>query len=129
MNEENRSLADEIQAQINALGSLVIGSPEHTEAVETLVKLYKLKLEEDRLVMERLEKDADRENDRNFKKAQMAEAVKDRWFRLGTAGAELLLPLIFYGIWMALGFEFERDGTFTSQTFRNLFSRFRPTKK
>jgi hypothetical protein len=45
------------------------------------------------------------------------------------AAAELVLPLMFYGVWMRRGFKFEQDGTFTSQTFRGLFSRFRPTKK
>ena len=59
----------------------------------------------------------------------MAESVKDRYFRLGMAAAELVLPLMFYGVWMRRGFKFEQDGTFTSQTFRGLFSRFRPTKK
>lgn len=51
------------------------------------------------------------------------------YFRFGMAAAELVLPLMFYGVWMRRGFKFEQDGTFTSQTFRGLFSRFRPTKK
>lgn len=123
MGEENRSLLEEeIKAEIKRLGSLESGSQEHTTAVDSLTKLYKLKLEEDKNTY-------DREIDQESKTAQMAESVKDRYFRFGMAAAELVLPLMFYGVWMRRGFKFEQDGTFTSQTFRGLFSRFRPTKK
>ena len=130
MGEENRSLLEEeIKAEIKRLGSLESGSHEHTTAVDSLTKLYKLKLEEDKNTYERLDKIENREIDQESKAAQMAESVKDRYFRFGMAAAELVLPLMFYGIWMRRGFKFEQDGTFTSQTFRGLFSRFRPTKK
>lgn len=130
MGEENRSLLEEeIRAEIKRLGSLESGSQEHTIAVDSLTKLYKLKLEEDKNTYERLDKIENREIDQESKTAQMAESVKDRYFRFGMAAAELVLPLMFYGVWMRRGFKFEQDGTFTSQTFRGLFSRFRPTKK
>lgn len=130
MGEENRSLLEEeIKAEIKLLGSLESGSQEHTTAVDSLTKLYKLKLEEDKNTYERLDKIENREIDQESKTAQMAESVKDRYFRFGMAAAELVLPLMFYGVWMKRGFKFEQDGTFTSQTFRGLFSRFRPTKK
>lgn len=130
MGEENRSLLEEeIKAEIKRLGSLEFGSHEHTTAVDSLTKLYKLKLEEDKNAYERLDKIENREIDQESKTAQMAESVKDRYFRFGMAAAELVLPLMFYGVWMRRGFKFEQDGTFTSQTFRGLFSRFRPTKK
>lgn len=130
MGEENRSLLEEeIKAEIKRLGSLKSGGQEHTTAVDSLTKLYKLKLEEDKNTYERLDKIENREIDQESKTAQMAESVKDRYFRFGMAAAELVLPLMFYGVWMRRGFKFEQDGTFTSQTFRGLFSRFRPTKK
>lgn len=130
MGEENRSLLEEeIKAEIKRLGSLESGSQEHTTVVDSLTKLYKLKLEEDKNTYERLDKIENREIDQESKTAQMAESVKDRYFRFGMAAAELVLPLMFYGVWMRRGFKFEQDGTFTSQTFRGLFSRFRPTKK
>ncbi len=130
MGEENRSLLEEeIKAEIKRLGSLESGSQEHITAVDSLTKLYKLKLEEDKNTYERLDKIENREIDQESKTAQMAESVKDRYFRFGMAAAELVLPLMFYGVWMKRGFKFEQDGTFTSQTFRGLFSRFRPTKK
>lgn len=130
MGEENRSLLEEeIRTEIKRLGSLESGSEEHSSAVDSLTKLYKLKLEEDRNATEHLEKAGSREIDQDFKAAQLAESIKDRYFRVGIAAAELVLPLMFYSVWMRRGFKFETEGTFTSQTFRGLFSRFKPTKK
>ena len=59
---------------------------------------------------------------------QLREQKIDRYVRIAVAGAELVLPLMFYGIWMRRGFKFEESGVYSSTTFRNLFSRFRPTK-
>ena len=122
-------LEEEIKSEIENLSSLESGSQEHATAVDSLTKLYKLKLEEDKSSMEYLDKIENREIDQESKTAQMEESVKDRYFRFGMAAAELVLPLMFYGIWMRRGFKYDQDGTFTSQTFRGLFSRFRPTKK
>ena len=132
MDEEIRIrslLEEEIRTEFKNLEFLEIGSQEYSSAVDVLVKLYKLKIEEDVNAIELLEKNENQKKDREFKTAQLAETIKDRYFRVGIAGAELVLPLIFYGIWMRQGFRFEKEGVFTSQTFRNLFSRFRPTKK
>lgn len=55
MGEENRSLLEEeIKAEIKRLGSLESGSQEHTTAVDSLTKLYKLKLEEDLMLILRM---------------------------------------------------------------------------
>nr|DAU70723.1 MAG TPA: hypothetical protein [Caudoviricetes sp.] len=130
MGEENRNLLEEeIRTEIENLAHLKSGSQEYIAAVDCLTKLYKLKIEEDKNAAEQIEKFESREIEQNFKAAQLEESVKDRYFRIGTAVVELVLPLAFYGVWMRRGFEFEKEGTFTSQTFRGLFSRFRPTKK
>ena len=93
MGEENRSLLEEeIKAEIKRLGSLESGSQEHTTAVDSLTKLYKLKLEEDKNTYERLDKIENREIDQESKTAQMAESVKDRYFRFGSG--RCLAPLV-----------------------------------
>lgn len=49
MGEENRSLLEEeIRTEIKRLSTLDSGTQEHTTAVDSLTKLYKLKLEEDK---------------------------------------------------------------------------------
>lgn len=147
-------LNEEIAAEIQAISSLDSGSEEKSKAIEDLAKLYRLRIEEtkseldaeDKRSRRTLENEASvRENeikksqldeqikadvqDEQYKRSQLDEQVKDRYFRLGIAAAELLIPLMFYGIWMRKGFKFEETGTYTSTTFRGLFNRFRPTKK
>lgn len=155
MNENIKSLLDEeIVSEIEELGSLTPGSNEHTAVIDSLVKLYKLRIEEtknemdfeeksERRKMEEEQYDADLEmkkhqigetesadyDDRRLKEEQLKEQIKDRYFRLGVEAAGIILPLMFYAIWMNKGFKFEETGTFTSTTFRGLFNRFRPTKK
>ena len=121
--EEIRNLLDEeIKAEIEALSSLTFGSKEHLTATENLATLYKLRVDETKTALDFEEKSENRKND-------LAEQVKDRYFKLGIAAAELVLPLMFYAVWMHRGFKFEESGTYTSTTFRGLFNRFRPTKK
>lgn len=133
MDENSRELLEEeIKSQIQNLSSMPNGTEEKTQAIDNLVKLYKLKLDETKIEMEHDEKEfeaTDRSLEHDLKKNQFDEQIKDRYFRLGIAAAELLIPLIFYGIWMRKGFKFEETGAYTSTTFRNLFNRFRPTKK
>ena len=112
MDEEIRNLlGEEIKTEIRNLSTLEAGSKEKSTAIEDLAKLYRLRIEETK-------------NEWDFN-----EKVKDRYFRLGVEAAAIILPLIFYGIWMRRGFKFEETGTFTSTTFRSLFNRFRPTFK
>ena len=147
-------LNEEIAAEIQATSSLDSGSEEKSKAIEDLAKLYRLRIEEtkseldaeDKRSRRTLESEANvRENeikksqldeqikadvqDEQYKRSQLDEQVKDRYFELGIAAAELLIPIMFYGIWMRKGFKFEETGTYTSTTFRGLFNRFRPTKK
>ena len=147
-------LNEEIAAEIQAISSLDSGSEKKSKAIEDLAKLYRLRIEEtkseldaeDKRSRRTLESEANvRENeikksqldeqikadvqDEQYKRSQLDEQVKDRYFKLGIAAAELLIPIMFYGIWMRKGFKFEETGTYTSTTFRGLFNRFRPTKK
>ena len=119
LNRTTKDLLDEeIRQEIDELSNLEIGSDKYTAAVESLAKLYKLRIDEMK-----------NDNDKEDEKCRIQEEIKDRFFKFGIAAAEIVLPLIFYGIWMRRGLEFEKNGTFTSQVFRGLFSRFRPTKK
>lgn len=129
-------LSEEIAAQIQALSELDSGSKEKSAAVDDLTKLYKLRIEENKSVWDADEKynrrmmdNESSTDEKSFKERQIAEQVKDRYFRVGIAAAELLIPLMCYGVWMNKGFKFEETGTYTSSTFKGLINRFRPTKK
>lgn len=122
-------LDEEIVTQVKSLSACEPGSQEYAQLLKTVGELHRLKIEDERDEFERSEKRESREHDRRFKEAQLRESIIDRYCRIGVAAAELVLPLMFYGVWMKRGFEFEKDGTFTSQTFRSLFNQFRPKKK
>lgn len=129
-------LSGEISREIQALSGLNAGSKEKSTAIDDLTKLYKLRIEEskndweyDEKYNRRVMEEEAGTRDEEMKRTQLSEQIKDRYFRLGIAAAELMIPLMFYGIWMKKGFKFEETGTYTSTTFRGLFNRFRPTKK
>lgn len=133
MNEKLENLLEEeIESEINNLGCLSPGSEEHSNAVESLTKLYKLKIEEtqnERDHIEKCKEMAVAESEHRLKVSQLAEQVRDRYFRVGVEAAGIVLPLVFYAVWMRKGFKFEETGTFTSTTFRGLIQKFKPTKK
>ena len=47
---------------------------------------------------------------------------------LGVQAAGIILPIIFYGSWVNKGLEFEKEGTFTSTTFKGLISKLKIMK-
>ena len=131
-NEIKERLEDVIQIHVDYLKGLNPSSDEYANATNALNTLYKLKLEEDKLDMSYQEdvlKEKQIDIDKELKEKELDEQKKGRLIQLGLAVGNLALPLMFYNKWMKAGFKFETDGTFTSQTFKNLFSRFRPTGK
>lgn len=152
---EIKSLLDGvIERKIEEVDSASSGSEDETKAIQNLATLHKLRIEEIKVQTEADEKRTRREMDDDYHKAELAlkereldgkdadrtreEAAQklqardqmiDRCVRTGVAVGELVLPLVFYGIWMNRGFKFEETGAFTSTTFKNLLNRFKPTKK
>ena len=103
---------------------------------EVELKGRQLKLDEERVKEElRLKKkqyeidEAKYYNEKTNREDDKKDELKDRIFKWSIGIAELMLPMMFYAIWMKRGFEFERTGTYTSTTFRGLFNNFKPVKK
>ena len=152
---EIKSLLDEvIEAEIAYVGSLSPEDEKKSKAIQHLADLHKLRIDEIKaktdadekrlrramdskqhraeLTLKERQADGDeaaRANEEKLKQHQFNDQVIDRYVRIGVATAELVLPLVFYGVWMKRGLKFEETGTFTSQTFKNLFNRFKPTRK
>ena len=63
-----------------------------------------------------------------------AEEIKnkfDKILSIGKLGIDLfgvVGPLLLYNSWMKKGFEFEKTGMITSQTFRGLIGKFKPSR-
>ena len=152
---EIKSLLDEvIEAEIAYVGSLSPEDEKKSKAIQHLADLHKLRIDEIKaktdadekrlrramdskqhraeLTLKERQADGDeaaRANEEQFKQHQLNDQVLDRYVKIGVSTAELVLPLVFYGVWMKRGLKFEETGTFTSQTFKNLFNRFKPTRK
>ena len=118
-------LNSQIEEEFIKLDSLADGSEEQTRVSNNLTQLYKLRLEEMKIASEA---DA-RITDIQHKDKQLKEQKTDRIFRTVIETVGVAAPLGFYAFWMRKGFKFEETGTFTSTTFKGLFSRFKPTKK
>lgn len=130
MNDETKGLLEEtIKEEINNLTTLKSGSEEKSTAIDDIAKLYKLKIDESKVVNDAQEKEIQRITENSLRAQQLTEQTKERYFRFGAEAAGIILPLIFYATWMRKGFKFEESGTFTSTTFRGLFQKFKPTKK
>ena len=130
MNDEIRAkLDEEIMDQLSVLSDMDVGSDKRKTAVDDLVKLYRLRIEETKNDRDFIEGVNAREREEQFKKEQIVDQVKERKFRFGMAAAELLITLIFYASMFYSGLDLEKEGTCTSNMLRNLISRFKPTKK
>lgn len=126
--EIDELLDEEIRNEIEGLSDFESGSEEKLKAIKGIAELYKLKIDEYRASAEAIDKEERRKSEDSLKSVELDDNKKDRLIKMCLAGAELVLPLIFYAVWMRRGLKFEETGTFTSTTFRGLFNRFRPTK-
>lgn len=127
MRENEGLLEYVIKEELQNLTTLEAGE-EKSSAIDDLVKLYKLKIEEDKNQNDLMEKVDARENEVLLKEKQLNQEKKNGFLKLGLEAAGIILPLAFYAAWMTKGFKFEETGTYTSTTFRNLFGGFKPKK-
>lgn len=111
MDEKKRTLDDEIQDIILSMENFGPATEEYAKMAQNLETLYRLKLEE--------EKTNSDKKDSLTKKEVVGYILE---------GAGIILPLVFYGIWMRKGFKFEETGCYTSKTFGNLQHFFKPKK-
>lgn len=136
MDELRKKLENEIANEIENLEDLELGSEEHAVAVESVAKLYKLKLEDDRNEKEAEKNKAEFEEVKKqnevmklAEEAKLKDAKIDRYFRVGTAVGVVVLELAAYGHWYKKGLKFEETGTLTSPTMKGVISKFNPFKK
>ena len=144
MDKITKMLDDRIEKQIEGINELDLASLEQGNAIDDLVKLYKLRIEESKNDADIIEKrearlmeldekiisrNMESEREALSKKLLASEQTRDRYVKIGVASAEIILPLVFYAAWMNKGFQFEETGAFTSTTFKGLIGKFKPTKK
>lgn len=123
-NTIREKLEREIESELEKMAEMDDGSEEKRRASEHLRNLYQLLLEE----KQRDEASANHLKEEEVEDAHQKQLLIERIIGHVVTLAGAVLPLVFYGRWMNKGLEFEKTGTFTSQTFKGLISRFKTTK-
>ena len=125
MNKEIIELMEsEIVTLIKELSMHEPGSKEYDDITKAIDPLYATLNKEKSLMLEEVKMEKDLELQENVNKDnKLLTAVK-----CGIDIAGIVLPLAFYGVWMNRGLEFEKEGSFTSTTFKGLLGKFKPTK-
>ena len=125
MNKEIIELMEsEIVTLIKELSMHDPGSKEYDDITKAIDSLYATLNKEKSLMLEEVKMEKDLELQENVNKDnKLLTAVK-----CGIDIAGIVLPLAFYGVWMNRGLEFEKEGSFTSTTFKGLLGKFKPTK-
>jgi CRISPR/Cas system CMR subunit Cmr4 (Cas7 group RAMP superfamily) len=105
MKDEIKGMLDrEIQSQLQELSLCDPGDEDYKAKADAIEQLYKLRLEEKKLV----------------------EARSDRKGKVVGEAIGVALPVACYVVGMVLGFRFEEKGSISSLTFRNVLSWFKP---
>ena len=125
MNKEIIELMEsEIITLIKELSMHHPGTKEYDDITKAIDALYATLNKEKSLMLEEVKIENDLGLQQNVNKdTKILSAIK-----CGIDIAGIVLPLAFYGVWMNRGLEFEKEGSFTSATFKGLFGKFKPTK-
>lgn len=132
MNKEIIELMErEIITLIKELSMHQPGTKEFDDITKAIDALYTTLNKEKSLMLEEVKIEKDSES--KFRDLELQQNVnKDNKIltavKYGIDIAGIVLPLAFYGVWMNRGLEFEKEGSFTSATFKGLFGKFKPTK-
>ena len=121
MNEQIIEMIEkEIIDTLSEMKVMEPGSKERDDAMKYVSDLYKTLNAERKCLVD--SRKMENEEDKN---------KFDKIISIGKFGVELFGvagPLMLYNSWMKKGFEFEKTGMITSQTFRGLIGKFKPSR-
>ena len=121
-------LTEEIQAEIETLKGMELGSEPYKVAVDGITKLIDRSIDIEKYSAERKEKAEEKELEAFWKERESAEEKKDRRIKDGIAIAGIVLPII-VTIWgTKASFKFEEEGTITTIMGRGFINKLLPKK-
>lgn len=121
-------LTEEIQAEIETLKEIELGSESYKVAVDGITKLIDRSIDIEKYSAERKEKAEEKELEAYWKERESAEEKKDRRIKDGIAIAGIVLPII-VTIWgTKASFKFEEEGTITTIMGRGFINKLLPKK-
>lgn len=121
-------LTEEIQAEIETLKGMELGSEPYKVAVDGITKLIDRSIDIEKYSAERKENAEEKELEAYWKERESAEEKKDRRIKDGIAIAGIVLPII-VTIWgTKASFKFEEEGTITTIMGRGFINKLLPKK-
>ncbi len=134
----NERIEMEIERLLSELEKVDPSAEDYKEIVNRISDLYvtlnkeqSLEIDRDKLQCEREKLDTEdyhKTEEGRFKLKELKKAKLFDGIKMGVEIVGITAPLVFYGIWMNRGLQFEEEGSFTSQTFKGLIGKFKPTK-
>ena len=131
-------LDDVIKSELEKVKDSIMSPEEKRTMVEYLVKLNSIQTErkevkrkETELELKHLELEDKIEvqtDDKAYKEVLVKREMLQTFVKGGIEVFGVVAPIMFYSAWMKRGLKFEETGTYTSQTFKGLFGKFKPTK-
>ena len=131
-------LDDVIKSELEKVKDSIMSPEEKRTMVEYLVKLNgiqterkEVKRKETELELKHLELEDKIEvqtDDKAYKEVLAKREMLQTFVKGGIEVFGVVAPIMFYSAWMKRGLRFEETGTYTSQTFKGLFGKFKPTK-
>ena len=131
-------LDDVIKSELEKVKDSIMSPEEKRTMVEYLVKLNSIQTErkevkrkETELELKHLELEDKIEvqtDDKAYKEVLAKREMLQTFVKGGIEVFGVVAPIMFYSAWMKRGLKFEETGTYTSQTFKGLFGKFKPTK-
>lgn len=130
--ELNERLDKELERRFEDLENLETGSDEQGKATDNIVKLYKLRMDENE---QENSKNADEDKavlERHKLELEEQKAKDDKLIRILTTVTSVGVTIAGFAVgshWYGKGFKFEETGTICSSTFKGLMRDFRFFKK
>lgn len=130
--ELNERLDKELERRFEDLENLTTGSDEQGKATDNIVKLYKLRMDENE---QKASKEADEDKlqmEKRKYELEVAKADDDKLIRILTTVTSVGVTIAGFAVgshWYGKGFKFEETGTICSSTFKGLMRDFRFFKK
>lgn len=130
--ELNEMMDKELKRRFEDLENLKTGSDEQGKATDNIVKLYKLRMDENEANVNK-EADEDKlELEKHKLELEIAKADDDKFIRILTTVTSIgatIAGLAVGSHWYSKGFKFEETGTICSSTFKGIMRDFKFFKK
>ena len=128
----NEMMDKELKRRFEDLENLKTGSDEQSKATDNIVKLYKLRMDENE---QNVSKEADEDKlllEKSKLELEAEKAKDDKLIRILTTVTSVGISIAGFAVgshWYGKGFKFEETGTICSSTFKGLMKDFRFFRK